>query len=65
MANLVKSRDGMYGCLAPVKDKLDVTDVALIEPAWIIPPKLFDDEEMVPQVGSLLLIFRNPKYFSC
>lgn len=61
---LVRSREGNYGCLKPPNTESDAEKIALVEPAWIIPPKLFDDEQLSSQVNRKFLFsfFWEKKY---
>ncbi|KAL3472023.1 kinase-like domain-containing protein [Aspergillus californicus] len=60
--DLVKYRDGPHCCFPRSEDDLMVTGATCAEAAWIIPPGLFDDEEMIPKgpLFALLTAFLTP-----
>ncbi|KAE8319330.1 kinase-like domain-containing protein [Aspergillus transmontanensis] len=66
IADLVKSRDGLCCCLSEARDRVEAKNSALAEPAWIVPPSIFNDGQVDPQgpLFPLLSAFLTPTKIS-
>ncbi|KAL5334929.1 kinase-like domain-containing protein [Aspergillus crustosus] len=60
--DLVRHRDGPYCCVSSLKDKSLVKGFSRPEAAWVIPPRIFEDDQMTPEgsIFSVLKAFLTP-----